>query len=54
MWKTTKLALAGTGVAFIILMFGVVGYTIYGAEQQQETAPPHSPTPETVIAALGN
>ena len=28
MWKTTKLALAGTGVAFIILMFGVVGYTI--------------------------
>jgi carboxyl-terminal processing protease len=28
MWKTTKLALAGTGVAFIILMFGVVGYAI--------------------------
>jgi carboxyl-terminal processing protease len=28
MWKTTKLALAGTGVAFIIVMFGVVGYAI--------------------------
>ena len=28
MWKTTKLALAGTGVAFLILMFGVVGYAI--------------------------
>jgi carboxyl-terminal processing protease len=28
MWKTTKLALAGAGVAFIIVMFGVVGYAI--------------------------
>jgi carboxyl-terminal processing protease len=28
MWKTTKLALAGVGVAFLILMFGVVGYAI--------------------------
>ena len=28
MWKTTKLALAGVGVAFIIVMFGVVGYAI--------------------------
>jgi carboxyl-terminal processing protease len=28
MWKTTKLALAGTSVAFLILMFGVVGYAL--------------------------
>jgi carboxyl-terminal processing protease len=28
MWKTTKLALAGVGLAFIILMVGVVGYAV--------------------------
>jgi carboxyl-terminal processing protease len=28
MWKTTKLALAGAGLAFIILMVGVVGYAV--------------------------
>jgi carboxyl-terminal processing protease len=28
MWKTTKLGLAGVGLAFIILMVGVVGYAV--------------------------
>jgi carboxyl-terminal processing protease len=32
MWKTTKLALAGVGVAFIVLMVGVVGYAVGDTE----------------------
>jgi len=34
MWKTTKLALAGVGLAFIILMVGVVGYAVRHRRQR--------------------